>query len=80
MSSNVLQCPAPVISQTVSMNGEILEVNYTLIMDNAAGPNITGELKLFLKPNPIFYHFNTTQHYVPASLLQLLVSDTLLHL
>eukprot|EP00731_Ephydatia_muelleri_P021979 Em0014g570a len=77
LNSNTLQCTAPALSQSSLVMDQISEVNYTLIMDNAAGPNLTGLLKLFIKPNPIFYRFNTSQHYVPNSLLQLLGKNIL---
>lgn len=77
IGNNTLQCTAPTLSQTANANGQTVQVNYTLIMDKAAGPNLMGALQLFTMPNPVFYHFNTTQYYIPNSLLQFFVSNIL---
>ena len=48
-SPTLLVCTAPALSGGDPMDSSI---NYTIIMDNAPGPNSSGDLRLSLVPDP----------------------------
>ena len=53
----MLSCIAPELMPEPSLNDTDQDINYTVIMDNAMGPDITeSSLRLILLPNPIFIH------------------------
>ena len=63
----MLTCIAPMLIPDPSVSDSGQELNYTVIMDNASGPDITqSSLSLVLNPDPIFIGILDSDRMVPV--------------